>query len=166
MSFAGRVRVEAPRCLPLRRAASFPGFGVQRIVELDWWNSADVHGIRIAATPARHFSARRVGDRNRTLWCGFALQGSGRRCYFAGDSAYHPEFSEIGARYGPFDLVGMPVGAYDPRWFMQRVHVNPEEAVQACLDLASAHRGGPARGSALDFRVRRDPRVVTRVEMR
>ncbi|MCY7378823.1 MAG: MBL fold metallo-hydrolase [Gemmatimonadaceae bacterium] len=126
---------------PLGLGGYLRGFGVKRIMELDWWESADVHGIRIAATPARHFSARRVGDRNRTLWSGFTLEGSGRRCYFAGDSAYHREFSEIGARYGPFDLVAMPIGAYDPRWFMQRVHVNPEEAVQACVDLGSTHRG-------------------------
>ncbi len=141
VKWIARRHHEAIWVTPLRLGAYLRGFGVKRIVELDWWESADVHGIRIAATPARHFSARRAGDRNRTLWSGFTLEHSGRRCYFAGDSAYHPEFSEIGARYGPFDLVAMPIGAYDPRWFMQRVHVNPEEAVQACMDLASTHRG-------------------------
>ena len=97
--------------------------------------------MAIAATPARHFSARRFRDRNRTLWCGFALEIAGRRLYFAGDTAYHPEFAAIGERYGPFDLVMMPIGAYDPRWFMRIVHVNPEEAVQAYADVATVHRG-------------------------
>ena len=143
VKWIARRHPDATWVTPMRLGAYLRGFGVERIVELDWWNFTDVHGIRIAATPARHFSARRLGDRNRTLWCGFALQGAGRRCYFAGDSAHHPEFAEIGVRYGPFDLVAMPIGAYDPRWFMQRVHVNPEEAVRACMDLASTHSAAP-----------------------
>ena len=62
------------------------------------------------------------------------------RLWFAGDTAYHPEFGEIGARYGPFDLVMIPIGAYEPRWFMERVHVNPEEAVRIYEDLAPPTR--------------------------
>jgi N-acyl-phosphatidylethanolamine-hydrolysing phospholipase D len=125
--------------VPLKLGRYIRGFGVAHVVELDWWSSAELHGISISGTPARHFSARRVGDRNKTLWSGFALTVGGRRIFFAGDTAYHPEFGEIGARYGPFDLVLMPIGAYDPRWFMRIVHVDPEEAVRAYADLASAH---------------------------
>ena len=129
--------------VPLKLGAYLRGFGVRTIIELDWWQSVEVDGIVISATPARHFSARRFRDRNRTLWCGFALEVGGRRLYFAGDSAYHPEFAAIGERHGPFNLVMMPIGAYDPRWFMHIVHVNPEEAVQAYADLLSAHRDAP-----------------------
>ncbi|MGZ5177629.1 MAG: MBL fold metallo-hydrolase [Burkholderiales bacterium] len=125
--------------VPLGLAAYVRGWGAREIVELDWWQQAEVNGVRITATPARHFSARRLGDRNKSLWCGYALASGDHRAYFAGDTAYHPEFPDIGARCGPFDLVMMPVGAYDPRWFMHIVHVNPEEAVQAYSDLVGAH---------------------------
>lgn len=126
---------------PLKLGAYLGGLGVRDVVELDWWQRTEARGVMITATPARHFSARRPGDRNRTLWCGFALEVAGRRVYFAGDTAYHPEFGAIGERCGPFDLVMMPIGAYDPRWFMHRVHVDPEEAVQAYVDVTSAHPG-------------------------
>jgi N-acyl-phosphatidylethanolamine-hydrolysing phospholipase D len=126
---------------PLKLGAYLRGFGVDNVVELDWWQHADTKGARVTAVPARHFSARRIGDRNKTLWCGYVLEVGGRRVYFAGDTAYHPEFGAIAGRCGPFDLVMMPIGAYDPRWFMHVVHVNPEEAVQACMDVVAAHPG-------------------------
>ncbi len=128
---------------PLKLGRYVQGFGADAVVELDWWSAAEVRGVTIAGTPARHFSARRIGDRNKTLWSGFALTVGRRRIYFAGDTAYHPEFAQVGARHGPFDLVLMPIGAYDPRWFMHIVHVDPEEAVRAYTDLSSAHPGAP-----------------------
>jgi N-acyl-phosphatidylethanolamine-hydrolysing phospholipase D len=119
-------------------------WGVRKIVELDWWQAASVvDGLRVTATPARHFSARRIGDRNKTLWCGFAFELAGTRVLFAGDTAYHPEFGEVGARCGPFDLVMLPIGAYDPRWFMHVVHTDPEEAVQIYQDVTAPHPGKP-----------------------
>ena len=77
-------------------------------------------------------------DRNRTLWCSWAVLAPSRRLYFGGDSGYHPDFARVGARYGPFDLALLPIGAYEPRWFMQPVHMNPEEAVRACRDARAA----------------------------
>jgi N-acyl-phosphatidylethanolamine-hydrolysing phospholipase D len=129
--------------VPLRLGAYLRDFGVRRTVELDWWQRVEVHGVTIHGTPARHFSARRLRDRNRTLWSGFVLEAGGRRIYFAGDTAFHPEFRRIGTEHGPFDFVMMPIGAYDPRWFMHIVHVNPEEAVQVYSDIVSAHRTAP-----------------------
>jgi N-acyl-phosphatidylethanolamine-hydrolysing phospholipase D len=128
--------------VPLALGRYVRGFGARDVVELDWDQVAQVRGTTIRATPARHFSARRLRDRNRTLWCGFVLECGGRRFYFAGDTAYHPEFAAIGA-HGPLDLVMMPIGAYDPRWFMRIVHVDPEEAVRAYTDLTSAHPDSP-----------------------
>ena len=122
--------------VPLRLGRYIRPWGAGDIIELDWWQEVETHGLRVTATPARHFSARRAGDRNRTLWCGFAMAMDGTRAWFAGDTAYHPEFVDIGARCGPFDLVMIPIGAYEPRWFMERVHVNPEEAVRIYQDLA------------------------------
>jgi N-acyl-phosphatidylethanolamine-hydrolysing phospholipase D len=137
-----RIAVAHPAAMwivPLRLGRYIRPWGVGDIIELDWWQEVEAHGLRVTATPARHFSARRAGDRNRTLWCGFAMAVEGMRAWFAGDTAYHPEFVEIGARCGPFDLVMIPIGAYEPRWFMERVHVNPEEAVRICQDLSAPH---------------------------
>jgi N-acyl-phosphatidylethanolamine-hydrolysing phospholipase D len=128
--------------VPLKLGAYVRGFGAREVVELDWEQSAIVRGATVRATPARHFSARRFRDRNRTLWCGFVLECADRRFLFAGDTAYHPEFAAIGA-HGPFDLVMMPIGAYDPRWFMHVVHMDPEEAVRAYADVVSARRAAP-----------------------
>jgi N-acyl-phosphatidylethanolamine-hydrolysing phospholipase D len=133
---------EATWIVPLRLGHYIRPWGVREIVELDWWQEAVSHGLRVTATPARHFSARRAGDRNRSLWSGFALALHDMRAWFAGDTAYHPEFAEIGRRCGPFDLVMIPIGAYEPRWFMERVHANPDEAVRIYQDVTAAHRAG------------------------
>jgi N-acyl-phosphatidylethanolamine-hydrolysing phospholipase D len=106
--------------------------GARAVVELDWWQEHRVDSIRVAATPAMHFSSRTIGDRGDTLWCGFALTAtSGRHVFFAGDTGLHPEFGMIGRRFGPFDVALLPIGAYEPRWFMRYLHMNPEEAVDA-----------------------------------
>jgi len=139
-----RAHPRATWVVPLKLGAYIRAWGVREIVELDWWQQASIGPVRVTATPARHMSARRLGDRNRTLWCGFALEAAGVRVFFAGDTAYHPEFGEVGARCGPFDFVMIPIGAYEPRWFMQLVHVNPEEAVRIYTDLLAAHPHAPA----------------------
>jgi N-acyl-phosphatidylethanolamine-hydrolysing phospholipase D len=129
--------------VPLGLGAYVRPWGVREIVELDWWQETTIDGLRVTATPARHFSARRLGDRNKSLWCGFAIESKETRAYFAGDTAYHPEFGHIGERCGPFDFVMIPIGAYDPRWFMHIVHVDPEEAVQIYEDVFASHAGTP-----------------------
>jgi N-acyl-phosphatidylethanolamine-hydrolysing phospholipase D len=138
-----RAHPDATWVTPIGVGAYIRAWGAREIVELDWWQDASVRGSRVAATPARHFSARRLGDRNKTLWSGFAIELNGRRFLFAGDTAFHPEFSEVGRRYGPFDFVMIPIGAYDPRWFMHVVHVDPEEAVQIYQDLTAPHASAP-----------------------
>ncbi len=138
-----RAHPDATWVVPLELGRYIHPWGARQVVELDWWQQADVDGVRITATPARHFSARRIGDRNRTLWCGFAFEGGGSRAFFAGDTAYHDEFGAIGATCGPFDLAMIPIGAYDPRWFMHVVHVDPEEAVQLYRDVTSPHPAAP-----------------------
>ena len=130
-----RLAATHPRAtwvVPLGLAPFVQKRGGRTVVELDWWQEHALASVRIAATPAQHFSGRGIGDRGDTLWCGFALTAaSGRRVFFAGDSGYHPDFGLIGARCGPFDVALMPIGAYEPRWFMRYVHMNPEEAVEA-----------------------------------
>ena len=108
---------------------------MRRVEELDWWQDASEPPVAITLTPAQHFSARTPFDRNRALWGGFAIRSGGRQIFFAGDSGYAPHFKEIRTRLGPIDLALLPIGAYEPRWFMRDIHMNPAEAVQAHLDL-------------------------------
>ena len=136
-----QTQPQATWLVPLGLGAYCRSWGIRDIVELDWWQQAALGELRVTATPARHFSARRIGDRNKSLWCGYAVEVNGQRVYFAGDTAYHPEFGQIGTRCGPFELVMIPIGAYDPRWFMERVHVDPEGAVRAYEDVVRAHPG-------------------------
>jgi len=113
--------------------------GVRQVTELDWWQSCKRDAEEVTCVPAQHFSGRSPTDRNSTLWGGFVLRVHRQRWYFVGDTGWHDGFGEIGARCGPFDAVLMPIGAYDPRWFMQPVHVDPEEAVHAFAALHAAH---------------------------
>ena len=113
--------------------------GVRRITELDWWQRDGTDDLRVTCVPAQHFSGRSPFDRNATLWSGFVLNVRNRSIYFVGDTGFHDGFGGIGERCGPFDLVMMPIGAYDPRWIMQPVHVNPEEAVRAFRALTASH---------------------------
>ncbi len=125
---------------PLGYRAWFGSLGVEAVEERDWWQSGMLPGGRFEAVsvPARHWTRRRPGATNLRLWCGWVIrpaeQGAGPRVYFAGDSGYCPAFEEIGRRLGPFDVSLIPIGAYEPRWFMAPWHVSPEEAVQAYLD--------------------------------
>jgi N-acyl-phosphatidylethanolamine-hydrolysing phospholipase D len=127
--------------VPLGLASFVARRGGRDVEEQDWWTETRVGGARVTCTPAQHFSARTVIDRNRTLWCGWALAREESRVFFAGDTGLHPEFGEIGERLGPFDMALLPVGAYEPRWFMQPVHMNPEEAVGAFGELSAGTDG-------------------------
>ena len=128
---------------PLGLARFVHARGARHVQELDWWQETHVGSSMVACTPAQHFSARGLADRNATLWCGWSLALGERRVFFAGDTGYHPEFGRIAARYGPFEVALLPVGAYEPRWFMRPVHMNPEDAVGAFRDLC-AHTHGSA----------------------
>jgi L-ascorbate metabolism protein UlaG (beta-lactamase superfamily) len=105
--------------------------GIGAAHELDWGESRALRGITIHAVPALHFSARGLFDRNRTLWCGYVIETAGRILYFAGDTAFGNHFDAIRERFGTPRLALLPIGAYEPRWFMSPVHMVPEEAVRA-----------------------------------
>ena len=120
---------------PLENGRLVRSAGLRRVEECDWWQQAQSPTLPITLTPARHFSARTPFDRNRALWSGFVLAVRNVRIFFAGDTAYAPFFTDIRERLGPIDLALLPIGAYEPRWFMQDQHMNPDEAVRAHLDL-------------------------------
>jgi L-ascorbate metabolism protein UlaG (beta-lactamase superfamily) len=110
-----------------------------QIAELDWWQPAKFsESIRITAVPAYHFSGRGLSDRNRTLWCGYAIESPSGTVLFAGDTAYGPHFAEIRARFPKIRLAFIPIGAYRPEWFMGPVHISPRDAVRAHKDLGAA----------------------------
>jgi N-acyl-phosphatidylethanolamine-hydrolysing phospholipase D len=133
-----RLAARHPRAtwvVPLGVAGFVRRRGARDVSEHDWWQETRVGPTLVACTPAQHFSSRGFGDRGATLWCGWSVITDRHRVFFAGDTAYHPDFARIGERYGPFDVVLLPIGGYEPRWFMRAVHMNPEEAVRAFGDL-------------------------------
>ncbi|HEY1760239.1 MAG TPA: MBL fold metallo-hydrolase [Bryobacteraceae bacterium] len=101
------------------------------VQELDWGESVSFPGIAIHCVPALHFSSRALWDRNKTLWCGYVIESQEQLIYFAGDTAFGPHFARIRERFGPPDLALLPIGAYEPRWFMSPVHMGPDQAVRA-----------------------------------
>lgn len=113
--------------------------GAAFVRELDWWDEIGVGPTSFACTPAQHFSGRYPWNRDATLWCGWTIRVANTAVFFAGDTGLHPEFGEIARRFGPFDMSILPVGAYDPRWFMHPVHMAPEEAVSAFQSIGAIH---------------------------
>lgn len=132
---------------PLGVAAFLEARGARNVAEFDWWDKGDIESVRISSTPAQHFAGRYPWNRNATLWCGWTmLFGDGSNVFYAGDTGLHPEFGEIATRLGPFDMAILPIGAYEPRWFMRPVHMSPEESVAAYGSLSSGNssQGTPA----------------------
>ncbi|HLI22486.1 MAG TPA: MBL fold metallo-hydrolase [Stellaceae bacterium] len=128
----------APIVTGLGNGAYLAAKGIGNTIELDWWERAEpVPGLRISYVPVQHWSRRRFGDTNRMLWGGHVIEAQGARAFFAGDTGYPGQFQAIRARLGAPDLALLPIGAYEPRWFMAPQHMNPEEAVRAHRDLGA-----------------------------
>jgi len=127
----------APIVTGLGNLRLFDQHGIPGGIELDWWDETVAAGVRISSVPMQHFSGRGPADRDVTLWMGAVVHHPAGDVLFCGDTGYGPHFSEIRERLGAPRLALVPIGAYRPRWFMKSVHVNPEEAVQAHLDLGA-----------------------------
>jgi len=132
-----RLPAAMPWFVPLGLARWFRDRGRQVVVELDWWQSARHGRWTLTCLPAQHWSNRLRVKRNSTLWCSWLLDSGERRYYFAGDSGFYPGFAEIGRRFAPLDVAFLPIGAYEPRWFMRYQHADPAEGYQAFLDLGA-----------------------------
>jgi L-ascorbate metabolism protein UlaG (beta-lactamase superfamily) len=114
--------------------------GITNAQELDWGDETSVTGLDFWFVPATHWSARSLTDRNETLWGGWVVKTPAGAAhpfsvYFAGDTGYSNDFKRIGAAFGCVDLALIPVGAYEPRWFMGPQHVDPQQAVQIFEDM-------------------------------
>jgi len=109
------------------------------VVELDWRQNQKIYNINITLMPALHWSKRSLRDTNRSLWGAFVIEGPQGMIYFAADTGYGigQHFREVHDTFGAPRLSLIPIGAYEPRWFMAPQHMNPKEAVQAHLDLKS-----------------------------
>ena len=149
----------------LHNARWLTGFGVDQasITELDWWDAVEVEvqqvgKVHITCTPTQHFSSRSIWDRDHDLWCSYAIQdmqGSCKKVYFAGDTAYRsihtkgmsreeedaepacPTFKQVGELLGPFDLALLPIGLCSPRDFMSNVHANSWDSIRIHQDVRS-----------------------------
>jgi N-acyl-phosphatidylethanolamine-hydrolysing phospholipase D len=132
--------------VPLGLKRWFASEGITSVVELDWWQSHKLGEVEVVLTPVQHWSGRSLGDRMETLWGGYALFAPQLHVFFAGDTGYSKDFADIRARFadrqgaaagGGFDIALLPIGAYEPRWFMHEQHVNAEEAVRIHLDVGA-----------------------------
>jgi L-ascorbate metabolism protein UlaG (beta-lactamase superfamily) len=124
--------------VPLKNGKLIKSLGIHKVVELDWWQEHRLNAQQsFILTPAKHWSKRGLLDYCKALWGGFVLQSPDLQIFFAGDTAYGSHFKMIQQRYGAMDLSLLPIGAYEPRWFMKEFHMNPADAVQAHLDLDS-----------------------------
>jgi L-ascorbate metabolism protein UlaG (beta-lactamase superfamily) len=132
--------------LPTLRAVGAPlvaGLGTRPTVkqlpctELAWWDRMHVGGLTVTFVPSQHWSRRGLGDTNEALWGGFVVESEDARVYHAGDTAYFGGFQDIGRRFPGLDAALLPIGAYDPEWFMRSQHMTPGDAAQAFLDLGA-----------------------------
>ncbi len=139
------LRGDAVFAVPLGVGAHLERWGVpaNRLVELDWNESAAIAGLTLTATPARHFCGRAIRNRQHTLWASWVVAGPEHRVYHSGDTGYFPGFAEIGAQHGPFDATMIQIGAYSDLW--PDIHMTPEEGLRTHLDLS----GGAPAGTLL-----------------
>ncbi|WP_079086875.1 MBL fold metallo-hydrolase [Streptomyces silvensis] len=133
-----RLPRDTPVFVPAGLGRWFTRRRFTRVVELDWWEGAELDGTRFDFVPAHHWSKRGLRDTCRSLWGGWMLtDADGQRVYFAGDTGYGHWFARIGERYPGIDLALLPIGAYEPRWWLRDVHCDPEEAVRAAIDVGA-----------------------------
>lgn len=118
------------------------GVPKERITELGLSTSYQEKDATITLEKAQHWTSRGMSDRNRYLWGSYVISIGGKTLYFAGDTGYNTHFSEVQEKYGDVDLAFIPIGAYEPRWFMKTQHLNPPEAVQAAKDLGAGSAMG------------------------
>ena len=123
---------------PLGNKEFFIKRKIENVSEFDWWQKFQVNqNLSISLTPAQHWSSRSPFDRNLSLWCGFVVESFDLKIFFSGDTGYYTHFKQTYEKFGAMDISLLPIGSYDPRWFMKDQHVDPKESVLAHMDLHS-----------------------------
>ena len=122
---------------PLGTAELLESEKLHNVKEFDWWEEATFKDLKIAFTPAQHWTKRTPFDTNQSLWGGWLVQDAAWKFLYTGDTGYSKDFQDIHARYGDVNVTMMPLGAYEPRWFMKQQHINPEEFILIHKDLHS-----------------------------
>lgn len=130
-----RIGRSARYYVPIGLGRFFEKKRCRHVVEMAWWQTERLDGLSITFVPSQHWSQRGPFDKNDSLWGGFVVEGDKKRVYFAGDTAYFGGFAEIGRVFPSIDAALLPIGAYDPEWFMRSQHMNPFDAVAAFRDL-------------------------------
>lgn len=120
--------------VPIGLKSLFIKKGYQHVVEMNWWESLEYEGVTIHFVPAQHWTRRSLNDMNTSHWGGWIFQTTSETFYFVGDTGYFSGFKEIAARF-MIDIVFMPIGAYEPEWFMADSHISPEDSVKAFIEL-------------------------------
>lgn len=128
--------------VPLKNREFLMKKGLQNVVELDWWQEHKVKSTTFTLAPCLHWSSRSLWDKYETLWGSYMVSFEGFKFYFGGDTGYAEHFRDVKVRLGAPDVALLPIGAYEPRWFMKKHHMNPAEAVQAHKDLEAVHSFG------------------------
>jgi L-ascorbate metabolism protein UlaG (beta-lactamase superfamily) len=133
-----RVKKQTPVAVPRGVGDWFRRRRYKDVHEFEWWQTKDIGGLQVTFVPSQHFSGRTPFDRNKSLFGGWILKGKRASVYHSGDTGYFRGFQEIGERFPNLDVACLPIGAYEPRWFMRPVHTDPDEAGQAFLDTGAA----------------------------
>ena len=128
-----------PVVVPLGVDSLMRGWDRERVIPLNWWESVEFDDARVTLVPSRHWSRRGLLDTNRTLWGGYVVEMDRVAIYHAGDSAWFDGFAAIGKRFPGLLAALLPIGGYDPPWFMENQHMNPEQAGEAFLALGARH---------------------------
>lgn len=145
-----QIGSSAQWCVPLGLKGWFAKAGVdpKHVLEFDWWDKAQFGMVTITSTPAQHWSSRGLWDRNKSLWTSWIMQIDDQTIWYSGDTGYNPyQFKEIGKIFTEIDLALVSIGAYEPRWFMKDMHINPDEAVQIHQDINSRYSIGVQWGT-------------------
>ena len=132
-----RLRNEVTVVVPIGMGQWMRKRGCTRVIELEWWQQTEVEGLLITLVPACHWSRRGLFDTNRVLWGGYVIESEGHSVYHSGDTASFNGFAEIGRRFPKLDAAMLPIGGYQPAWFMEHYHLSPEQAGVAFLDLGA-----------------------------
>lgn len=129
--------------VPLGLKSWFENEGISNVIELDWWQSFIKDDLIIEALPSQHWSRRSLLDTNKSLWASWAIKGKDKTLWFGGDTGYNKiQFKQIGQHLKKVDLAMIPIGAYEPRWFMKNQHVNPMDAIQIFQDIRAVNAFG------------------------